>query len=107
MARVRHRADDAKHSYSVTRDLAHAFLNRSPQLEAAPHTPMNRTLPLTTLSLAVLASLSAAQSPTFIPLSGLAQGVATDNGIVVVGGTIGGQVYRWTPADGQVFVGGT
>jgi uncharacterized membrane protein len=67
---------------------------------------MNRNLTLTTLSLAALSSLAAAQAPTFIPLSGVAQGVSTDCGIVVVGGSLGGQAYRWTPADGQVFIGG-
>lgn len=66
---------------------------------------MKSILSLTTLSAAALASVSAAQAPTFTLLSGSAQDVSTECGIVVVGG-VASSVFRWTPADGQVVIGG-
>jgi probable HAF family extracellular repeat protein len=67
---------------------------------------MKRTLPFTTLSLAALAAVSAGQqTPTITFVPGTVQGVSTDCGIVVVGGN-GANVFRWTPADGEVPIGG-
>jgi hypothetical protein len=66
---------------------------------------MKHQLSLTTLSLAALASAATAQAPTFTTLSGPPSGVSTECGIIVVGGA-GANVFRWTPADGQVAIGG-
>lgn len=60
---------------------------------------------LSPLALAALAPLAAAQTPTFTVLGGTAWDVSTACGIVVVGGT-GSNVFRWTPADGLVPIGG-
>ena len=55
--------------------------------------------------LAALAPLAGAQTPTFTVLGGTASDASTACGIVVVGGT-GSTVFRWTPADGLVGIGG-
>src|SRR5436853_4181531 len=66
---------------------------------------MKRTLSLTIPTLAVLTSVAAAQAPSYISIPGTAQSVSTECGIVVVGAN-GPNVFRWTPQDGQVDIGG-
>jgi probable HAF family extracellular repeat protein len=64
-----------------------------------------RSLVLCASLVVALAPRSLAQAPTFTVLGGSTFSASTDCGIVVVGGS-GSNVYRWTPADGLVLIGG-
>jgi uncharacterized membrane protein len=66
---------------------------------------MKSTLIPSAFLLAALAPHSAAQTPTFTLVGNIANGASNDCDTVVAGGS-GPNVFRWTPADGLVSIGG-